>query len=156
MPLFAVIRIKGTVNVRHDMRITMDLLNIRRKFWASVVPRTDSHMGMLEKVKDFVTYGEIDSETLKLLILKRGETKNGEKITDEVIKRNTNYSGIDEFVEVLISEKVKLNDFNWIKPYFRLTPPKGGFKKSTKRSFLNGGEFGYRGSSINELLRRMI
>lgn len=156
MPLFAVVRIKGTVNVRHDMRITMDLLNIRRKFWASVVPGTDSYMGMLEKVKDFVTYGEIDRETLKLLILKRGVTRNGEKITDEIIRRNTNYSGVDEFVDALISGNAKLNDFSWIKPYFRLTPPKGGFKKSTKRPFSDGGELGYRGSNINELLRRMI
>ena len=156
MPLFAVVRIKGTVNVRHDMRITMDLLNIRRKFWASVVPGTDSYMGMLEKVKDFVTYGEVDRETLKLLISKRGETRRGEKITDEIIKKNTNYSGLDEFVDVLISEKAKLNDFDWMKPYFRLTPPKGGFKKSTKRPFSDGGELGYRGSNINDLLRRMI
>jgi len=44
----------------------------------------------------------------------------------------------------------------WLKPYFRLTPPKGGFKRTTKRAWTDGGELGYRGDEINKLLRRMI
>lgn len=38
-----------------------------------VVPKTPSMLGMIVKVKDYVTYGEIDKETLALL-KKREET----------------------------------------------------------------------------------
>jgi len=39
---------------------------------------------------------------------------------------------------------------------FRLRPPKKGFKGKVKRSFAAGGEAGYRGEEINELLKRMV
>jgi len=43
-----------------------------------------------------------------------------------------------------------------LKPYFRLHPPKGGFKGSVKKPYNAGGELGYRGSAINDLIMRMI
>ncbi|MBW2970579.1 hypothetical protein KY320_00300, partial [Candidatus Woesearchaeota archaeon] len=44
-----------------------------------------------------------------------------------------------------------------LKPYFRLSPPRGGFeRKGVKNSFKSGGAAGYRGSKMNELIKRMI
>ena len=43
-----------------------------------------------------------------------------------------------------------------IKPLFRLRPPSKGFKGKVKKSFAAGGEAGYRGHSINDLLERMM
>ncbi|MEM2203989.1 MAG: 50S ribosomal protein L30, partial [Sulfolobales archaeon] len=45
---------------------------------------------------------------------------------------------------------------NIVKPVFRLHPPSGGFKGSIKKPYGNGGELGYRGQDINDLIRRMI
>ena len=42
-----------------------------------------------------------------------------------------------------------------LKPLFRLRAPKGGWR-STKKPFTLGGALGYRGRSINELVRRMM
>ena len=43
------------------------------------------------------------------------------------------------------------------KPFFRLHPPRGGFKgKGIKKSFKEGGVLGYHQKKINELIRRMI
>jgi large subunit ribosomal protein L30 len=39
---------------------------------------------------------------------------------------------------------------------FRLHPPSKGFKGKIKRGYGSGGELGYRGEKINELLRRML
>ena len=50
------------------------------------------------------------------------------------------------------SDKSHLN----LSPVFRLHPPRGGFKGSTKKPYSDGGELGYRGPAINELIRRMI
>ena len=41
--------------------------------------------------------------------------------------------------------------------FFRLNSPRGGFERAgIKRSFAVGGALGYRGSGINDLIRRMI
>jgi large subunit ribosomal protein L30 len=42
-----------------------------------------------------------------------------------------------------------------VQPIFKLHPPRKGFKGKTKKSFAAGGEAGYRGEKISELLKRM-
>ena len=37
---------------------------------------------MVKKAKDYITWGEIDAETFKLLVEKRGNAKKGEKQDD--------------------------------------------------------------------------
>ncbi|RLF04033.1 MAG: 50S ribosomal protein L30 [Thermoprotei archaeon] len=152
----AVVRIRGRVGIKPDIRYTLDMLHIRRKFWATIVPLTPSYRGMLHKVKDYTTYGEISRDTLIELLRNRGELTNGGKLTDSWLKENTEFSTIEELADALISGKARLHKLEWLKPYFRLTPPKGGFKRTTKRAWTDGGELGYRGDEINKLLRRMI
>jgi len=152
----AVIRIRGRVDIKPDIRYTLDMLHIRRKFWATIVPLTPSYRGMLHKVKDYTTYGEISRDTLIELLRNRGELTNGGKLTDDWLRENTEFSTIEELADALISGKMRLHKLEWLKPYFRLTPPKGGFKRTTKRAWTDGGELGYRGDEINKLLRRMI
>ncbi len=156
VPIMAVVRIRGRVGIKPDIRHTLDMLRIRRKFWATIVPYTPSYRGMLHKVKDYSTYGEIDRETLIELLKYRGRLKQGGKITDEWLRENTEFSSIEELADAILSGKVKFHKLDWVIPYFRLRPPKGGFKRSTKRSWNDGGELGYRGKEINRLLRRMI
>jgi len=155
-PLMAVVRIRGRVGVRPDIRQTMDMLHVKRKFWATVVPANNSFLGMLFKVKDYTTYGEIDKETLVELLRRRGELRTGGRLTDEWLRQNTEFGSIEELADAMLAGKVKLNKLEWLKPYFRLHPPSGGFKRTTKRGWRDGGELGYRGSAINELLRRMM
>ena len=152
----AVVRIRGRVDIKPDIRYTLDMLHIRRKFWATIVPLTPSYRGMLHKVKDYTTYGEISRDTLIELLRNRGELTNGGKLTDDWLRENTEFSTIEELADALISGKMRLHRLEWLKPYFRLTPPKGGFKRTTKRAWTDGGELGYRGDEINKLLRRMI
>ncbi len=43
------------------------------------------------------------------------------------------------------------------KKFFRLHPPRGGMrKKGLKAGFNQGGDLGYRGEKINDLLKRML
>ena len=156
VPIMAVVRIRGRVGIKPDIRHTLDMLRIRRKFWATIVPYTPSYKGMLHKVKDYSTYGEIDRETLIELLKYRGRLRQGGKITDEWLRENTEFNSIEELADAILLGKIKFHKLEWVIPYFRLRPPKGGFKKSTKRSWNDGGELGYRGKEINRLLRRMI
>jgi large subunit ribosomal protein L30 len=80
MTQIAIIRIRGTNDVKKEIENTMFMLHLQKKHTCSVYPKTDALMGMLEKCKDYITYGELDEETHKLLIDKRGMIKDGKAV----------------------------------------------------------------------------
>jgi len=155
MSLLAVIRVRGQPDRRPEERTTLKLLRLHRVYHCVLVPDTPSVRGMLKTVEYAVTYGEVDAETLKLLIEKRGELKGRKRVTLEYLK-SLGFDSFEALAEALLSGKVTLEDLPDFKPVFRLHPPKGGFKGSVKKHFSEGGELGYRGPKINELLRRML
>jgi len=158
MVLYAIIRIRGIPDTPYDIEHTLRLLRLVRKFHCVLYPDTPSIRGMLHKVKDWVTWGEIDRETLILLLRRRGRVVGNKPLTDDYVKAKLRLSSIEELADKLLSGELQFHklDSYGIKPVFRLHPPRGGFKKSTKKPFGAGGELGYRGPAINELLRRMI
>jgi large subunit ribosomal protein L30 len=142
MKKIAVIRVRGDVQLRKEQRDTLNLLRLYRKNYCTVVEDTPSYMGMIKKIKDFVTYGEIDEAVYDELLKKRGEEYSGRE-TDR--KSKIKYTGYF------------LTNGKKIKSFFRLSPPKKGFgRKGIKVSFKAKGALGYRADKINELLKRMI
>lgn len=138
----AAIRVRGITEIRIKVEDTLRNLRLYRKNYCAVVPNSELYIGMLKKVKDYITWGEIDDETFKLLVDKRGELFNGR---EKDSKGKINY---DDFVVV---------DSRKIKKYFRLNPPVRGFgRKGIKHSFQQGGALGYRGEKINDLIKRMV
>jgi len=67
----AVIRIRGITGIKKSIKDTLKMLCIYHNNYCVVVD--DSLLGMIKKAKDYVTWGEIDDETYKLLVEKRGE-----------------------------------------------------------------------------------
>ncbi|MEM0379812.1 MAG: 50S ribosomal protein L30, partial [Desulfurococcaceae archaeon] len=63
---------------------------------------------------------------------------------------------IEDLAKAIFEGRIKLHKQSYIKPVFRLHPPQGGFKKSIKKPYGDGGELGYRGRDINELIMKMI
>jgi len=142
MSKLAVIRVRGNVNLKKEVKDTFSLLRLYRKNFCVVVENNDSIKGMIKKVKDYVTYGEISDETYKELIAKRGEEYKGRE------KDGKGKIEYKKFVSV---------DGKKIKPFFRLNPPLHGFgRKGIKVSFKAHGALGYRADKINDLLKRMI
>jgi len=152
--VIAVVRIKGKVGVNRDVEKTLHLLRLRKKHACVVLPKTDEVIGMLDKVQHFVTWGEINEETLSELLKKRGRIAGNKRLTDDYLKEKIG-KDISEFAKEVISGKTKLKDVPGVKPFFRLKPPTKGFK-DLKKPFSMGGDYGYRGEHINELLKRMI
>jgi len=140
--MYAVIRIRGSVDLKKDIKDTLTMLRLNRKMHCVLIKENDVMKGMLQKVRNWTTWGEIDDETLKLLIKKRGRKSADKKLNDQEV----------EEVFKKTKENQKASD---IKPIFRLTPPSKGFKESIKQHYPKG-ELGYRGKEINELLKRMI
>jgi large subunit ribosomal protein L30 len=141
--MYAVIRIKGSVGLRKDVADTLSMLRLNRNMHCAVLRETDDIKGMVQKVRNWTTYGEIDDNVLKHLIEKRGRKPGDKRLTKEEVD--------DAFSKIKETGKVPKE----IKPVFRLTPPSKGFKRSTKQHYPKG-ELGYRGKEINALLKRMI
>ncbi|MDI9618733.1 50S ribosomal protein L30 [Methanothermobacter sp.] len=152
--MLAVVRVRGSAGVRRDIADTMEMLRLNRINHAVLVEDTPSYLGMLQKAKDYITWGEIDQETLTAMIAKRARIIGGERLTDEYIKEKTEYDSVEEFAGAVFRGEVKLEDAG-IKPVFRLHPPRKGYE-AIKKSFNEGGSLGYRGEKINDLLKRMI
>ena len=75
--LIAIIRISGMVKVPKDIENALYRLRLRRKYACVVVKPTKDILGMIEKVKYYVAYGEINKETYDKLIKARGKKVGG-------------------------------------------------------------------------------
>lgn len=153
----AVIRVRGKVHVRGSIEDTMKLLNLTRINHCVVIDNRDQYKGMIKKVKDYVTWGEIDKNIFAKLIEKRGRLYGKKGIDDDYIAKNTKYKSIDEFSKEFINFNSELSIILGLNPVFRLKPPKKGYeRKGIKKPYSLGGALGYRGEKINELLNKMI
>lgn len=143
--MYAVIRIRGTANIRKEIEDTMHMLRLNKPHHCVILPETDTYKGMIHKVKDYITWGEIDNKTLETLIANRAKINRTKKIDPKNIKTT---------VEKVKNGKLHETD---IKPVFQLAPPKKGFeKKGIKKTFRQGGVLGYRKDEINKLIEKMI
>jgi len=153
--MLAVIRVRGRTGVRKDISDTLNMLNLTRINHCVLIPENPSYKGMLQKVKDYVTWGEINKETLEKLIRVRGRLYGDKPITDKYVKETMGFKSISELADAIVSGKVLYKDIPNVKPIFRLHPPLKGWEK-TKRHFTEGGALGYRGEKINDLILRML
>jgi len=141
--MYAVVRLRGSAALRKDIKDTLSMLRLHRKMHCVILKDDNINKGMLQKVRNWITYGEINDDILKYLIEKRGRKLGNKRLKKEEVE------------EALKKLKEEGKVPKTIKPIFRLSPPSKGFKKSTKQHYPEG-ELGYRGEKINELLKRMI
>lgn len=154
MAKIALIRVRGKVGVRREIKDTLSMLRLHKVNHMVIVDENPSYKGMIQKVKDYITWGEIDKETLAKLLRKRGRLTGNRRLTEEYVQEKLGMS-IDEFAQAVINGEKRLTDLEGLKPVFRLHPPRGGHK-TIKRPFKDGGALGYRGEKINELIERML
>lgn len=151
----AVVRIRGSVDVGKKVEDTLQTLRLTRPNHSTLVDDSSSRRGMLQRVKEMVTWGPIKPEVLKSLLRKRGELVGGGSITDEVVKNSSPFETVEELSKAICEERAELGDIDGLKKVFRLRPPKKGYNP-THRSYGHGGALGDRGERINDLLLRMI
>ena len=138
----AVVRIRGVTGVKFDIDETLVKLKLHKKNYCIVIPKNMNYVGMVKKVKDYVTWGNVDEETFNLLVQKKGIEYKG-RVNDK-------------------KEKISYNRFftlkdKKLKKFFRLNSPKKGYgRKGIKVAFKNGGALGYRGDKIKDLIIRMV
>ncbi len=150
---FVVIRLRSPVNIDKKREDTLKFLRLTRVNHCTVVPSTPNIKGMLKKVKDIVSWGEIESEVLSTMLKTRSNIKDG--LTDKMVNDHTGYETVEDFAEAVISGKEDISCIDGLKNLFRMHPPKGGHR-GIKKPFKSGGSLGYCGKEINSLLNRMI
>jgi large subunit ribosomal protein L30 len=153
--VFAVIRVRGTINMKPNIKRTLQLLRLNRTNHCILLEENKNSQGMLQVAKDYITWGEVDKNLLSKLILSRGKISGDKELTEDYIKSATSHNSIEKLVQAIIDNKFKYKDIPDVKPLFRLSPPKKGYE-GIKRSFINDGALGYRGKEINKLISRMI
>lgn len=131
------------------------MLNLRRNNYAVLIDNRPSFLGMLKAAQNFITWGEVSKETVVELLKKRGRLVGNKKLTDEYAQR-LGFKSLDELAEAIYACKVEYWKLPDVQPYFRLHPPTKGFRGKVKKGYEMGGELGYRGEKINDLLERML
>lgn len=149
------VRIRGLSDIPQETKDTLMMLRLTRNCHATLLDDRPAYNGMLRKSKNCLTWGEVSQESIALLLKNRGRLVGDKKLTDEYAKE-LGYESLDDLAEAIFKVDVEFSSLPEVKPVFRLRPPKKGFKGKVKRSYAAGGEAGYRGEAINDLLKRMV
>lgn len=137
MACLLVVRLRGTINLPHWAETTLRLLNLHKRFSATLVTDSPSVRGMLKKVKDYVAWSTVDAGLIKELLEKRGKVSRMKRLTLKEVKK----LGFEDFASLaasLAEGKTSLNRLEPIKPFFALHPPRGGFPASSRRLYKEG------------------
>lgn len=151
----ATVRIRGTISASIDVRKTLKMLNLVRNNNAVLIDNRQSFLGMIQTVRDYVTYGEPSGTTVAMLIKKRGRLRGDKKLTEEYA-RKIGYESLDALADAIHSCRAEYWKLPDIRPVFRLHPPTKGFRGKIKRGYGAGGELGRRDYGIDKLLERML
>ncbi|MEK6835033.1 MAG: 50S ribosomal protein L30 [Nanoarchaeota archaeon] len=155
MNKLAVLRIRGDLNVKKDIKDTLKMLRLYNKNYCVVLDNNSNYIGMINKIKDYVTWGELDKGTFELLLKERGRLAGNKKLSEDYLtKLKTSFA---DFTKDFFESKKYLRDIPGLKQFFRLSPPIKGFERGgIKKPFSLGGALGYRKDNINDLVKRMI
>lgn len=138
-----VVRVRGRIRLLTEIKETMNMLRLYKTNYCVIIDNTPANLGMVQKAKDYITWGEAEDALVEELFAKRGKEYRG-PLTDS--KKKISYAG--KYVEWKGKKYAK---------FFTLQPPKGGYgRRGVKTTFAQKGAIGWRGQDINTLVRKMM
>ncbi len=150
---YLVVRIKGTVNIPEWARMTLDGLNLDRRFRATIVPESPEYLGMLRKVKEVVAWTKADAGIVKELLEKRGRKTGYKPLTKADLPKE--YKSVEDLASAIAENRISMSKIEGIKPWFALGPPKGGFRRRTKTQYTQRGVLGD-DAELAEIVKKML
>ena len=150
---YLVVRIKGTVNIPYWANTTLDNLNLDKKFRATIIPENPETLGMLRKIKEVVAWVSIDAHIVREILEKKGRMDGFKPLKESDIPKE--YKSIDDLASAIADNRITLSKLERIKPWFALSPPKGGFKRKTKTQYSQKGVLG-ENKELIEIVKRML
>ena len=172
---------KGTVNVPYWARITLESLSLNKRFRATIIPENAQTLGMLRKIKEYVSWTSVDTEFIREFIEKRGRSSasrllsttdtaadsatatapaatdnpNGQINNNNTENKESQNADLGKIVSIISQNELYLSKISGIKPWFALNPPKGGFKRKSKRSYSQAGILG-ENKELVSIVKRMM
>jgi large subunit ribosomal protein L30 len=154
---YIVVRVRSDVKVERSIKETMHNLNLTRVNHAVIIPENDQYKGMLQKAKDYITWGEADASTVEAMLRQRGRLAGDVPLTDAHVKEGTEHADIASFAKAIAAGEATVKDLAGLKRVFRLHPPRGSKGwGGIKRAHTVGGALGARGDAIAALIERMV
>ena len=156
--LYFAVRIRGAPGMNRKIQDTLKMLRMHKVNHGVLIWAEKSYMGMLNKCKDYITYGEINEKSLLRLLRARGRVEGNKPLTEEHVKNLTKYKSMKDLAKALLQGEIqyKEKDIYKIKPMFRLHPPRKGHRGTIKKHYGEGGILGNVGIYINEVIHKMI
>lgn len=150
-----VVNLRGLVNTRTPVKTTLEQLSIARRFNSTIVPDNPVYRGMLNLSKEHVAWCKVDSSLAEKLLKMHSEKSTGVKFAEDELKENKDYPSFAALAKGLEAGKAKLAALEGMRPYFRLNPPRGGFRRSSRRQHGAGGILGHN-EELPKLVERML
>ena len=154
MGLLLVVNLHGQINSSAPVRKALNELWVAKKFSASVVTDDAPTVGMLRLCKDYVAWCPVDEALLTDLLRKRGMVSASRSL-DEATLKELGYKKHEDIAAKMVKDQLRLSALAGVLPYFRLAPPKGGFRASLRRQATERGVLG-NNPGLGAVVRRMI
>jgi large subunit ribosomal protein L30 len=152
--LLLVVNLHGAINSSAPVRKALNELWVAKKFSASVVTDDAPTVGMLRLCKDYVAWAPVDEGLLTELLKKRGMVTTSRAL-DQASLKQLGYKKHEDIAAKMVNDQVRLSSIGGVLPYFRLAPPRGGFRQSMRRQYTEKGLLG-NNPKLGEIVRRMI
>ncbi len=151
-----VVNLHGQINVPRATRETLIQLGLGKRFSATVVGDDPVSKGAVHRCKDYVAWAPIDEELLTAILRSKGKVSNSKALDDQALKAMGFRTHEDLAKAIIKAEDTnRLSSIKGMKPFIGLSPPKGGFKRSSRRQFREGGILG-ENPQLPEIVKRMI
>ena len=154
MGLLLVVNLHGQINSSTPVRKALNELWVAKKFSASVVTDDTQTVGMLRLCKDYLAWCPLDEGLLTDLLKKRGMVSSSRTLDQDSLKA-MGFGSHQDLAAKMLKEQVRLSAVGGVLPFFRLAPPKGGFKAALRRQSTERGALG-RNPKLDGIVRRMI
>ncbi len=154
MTLLLVVNLHGSINSAAPVRKALSELWVAKKFSASVVTDDAQTVGMLKLCKDYVSWCPLEAGLLADLLKKRGMVSTTRPLDQGSLKA-MGYKKHEDLAARMLKDQVRLSAVAGLLPYFRLAPPRGGFKISMRRQATERGVLG-NNPKLDVIVRRMI
>jgi large subunit ribosomal protein L30 len=154
MGLLLIVNLHGVINSKSGVRNALSELKTERKFTATVVTDDEQTKGMLRACKDYLAWAPAEKELLSSLLEKRGMVSESKRLDSGALK-TLGFKNYDELAEKMLKEEIRLSAVKGLRPFFRLSPPKGGFKRTLRRQATDRGTLGSN-ADLPQIVRRML
>lgn len=142
-------------------------MKLPRKYQGVFLKLTDETKALLAAVEPYVSWGFPSIKMVRDLVFKYGFTKSqgtdkrkktpiSSNIQVEKALGSSNIICIEDIVHELFTVGKNFDAANNFLCQFALQAPKSGWEKAKGLHFMKGGECGYRGDAINELLEAVL